>query len=224
MTFSIAARSPESGMFGVAVCSSSPAVAARCAHARAAVGAATSQNVTDPALGPAILDLMAGGQGARKAVEEVAKGTQWREYRQLTAVDHRGGSFVYTGSGALGVSSGCAAEDVACAGNLLADKDIPEIMVQAFQLSEGHLADRIIETMKAALRAGGEEGPVHSAGLKIVHEVSWPIVDLRIDWTDECPIEQLAKLWSIYAPQVEDYIARAATPGTAPSYGVPGDD
>ena len=46
MTFSLVARCRETGMFGVAVTSSSPAVAARCAYARAGVGAVASQNVT----------------------------------------------------------------------------------------------------------------------------------------------------------------------------------
>ena len=44
MTFSIAARCPESGMFGVAVSSSSPAVAARCAYARAGAGIRSSDS------------------------------------------------------------------------------------------------------------------------------------------------------------------------------------
>jgi uncharacterized Ntn-hydrolase superfamily protein len=61
MTFSLVARCARTGMFGVAIASSSPAVAARCAHARAGVGAVASQNVTDPALGPLALDLMQGG-------------------------------------------------------------------------------------------------------------------------------------------------------------------
>jgi uncharacterized Ntn-hydrolase superfamily protein len=52
MTFSLVARCRETGMFGVAVASSSPAVAARCAYARAGVGAVASQN------GPLALDLM----------------------------------------------------------------------------------------------------------------------------------------------------------------------
>lgn len=60
MTFSLVARCTQTGRFGMVVSSSSPAVAARCAHARAGVGAAASQNVTDPTLGPRLLDLMAG--------------------------------------------------------------------------------------------------------------------------------------------------------------------
>ena len=55
MTFSLVARCAETGMFGLAISSSSPAVAARCAYARADVGAVASQNVTDPTLGPLAL-------------------------------------------------------------------------------------------------------------------------------------------------------------------------
>lgn len=223
MTFSIVARCARSGMFGAAVSSSSPAVAARCAYARAGAGAATSQNVTDPALGTMILRLLEEGLEARAAVEQAAGSTKHREHRQLTAVDHLGGGFVYTGTRALGTSSHCVAQDVACAGNLLATPDVPRAMVEAFQLGDGHIVDRLLAALRAALEAGGEEGPVHSAGVKVVHRVSWPIVDLRVDWAGEGPIERLAEIWSIYRPQVDDYVTRALDPGGAPSYGVPGD-
>lgn len=224
MTFSIAARCADTRMFGVAVSSSSPAVAARCAFTRAGVGAATSQNVTDPRLGPAILDFMAQGLDAQEAVERAARNAVHRAFRQLTAVDRHGTSAVYTGSGALGTSSGSTGPDVACAGNLLADPGIPDAMVAAFGRSDGHLAGRLINAMRAALAAGGEAGPVHSAGLQVARDVPWPIIDLRVDWTSGCPIEELAGIWSLYEPQVEDYVTRALNPGDAPGYGVPGDE
>ena len=72
--------------------------------------------------------------------------------------------------------------------------------------------------------AGGEAGPVRSAGLKIVDTVSWPVVDLRCDWSEDCPIEQLGLAWKIYKPQMADYTQRAIDPRAAPSYGVPGDE
>ena len=46
-------------MFGMVISSSSPAVAARCVHLRAGVGAVASQNITDPSLGQIGLDLLA---------------------------------------------------------------------------------------------------------------------------------------------------------------------
>ena len=77
--------------------------------------------------------------------------------------------------------------------------------------------------LKGGLDAGGEAGPIHSAGIKISHEVSWPIIDLRCDWTEECPITKLSEIWKIYKPQVNDYLQRAMDPTGAPSFGVPGD-
>ena len=78
--------------------------------------------------------------------------------------------------------------------------------------------------MQAALDAGGEAGPIHSAGMKLVREVAWPVADLRVDWTEGDPIAELAALWKLYAPQLDAYVTRAIDPRQAPSYGVPGDE
>ena len=60
--------------------------------------------------------------------------------------------------------------------------------------------------------------------MKLVREVAWPVADLRCDWSEACPIEELAKLWDIYKPQLDAYVTRAIDPSDAPSYGVPGDE
>ena len=78
--------------------------------------------------------------------------------------------------------------------------------------------------LRAGLDAGGEAGPVHSAGLLLVDAQSWPLAELRIDWSDECPIAALEKAWSVYQPQMDAYVTRALDPRQAPSYGVPGDE
>ncbi|GJD59217.1 DUF1028 domain-containing protein [Methylobacterium dankookense] len=223
MTFSIVARCASTGMFGVAVSSSSPAVAARCAHARAGVGAVASQNVTDPRLGRRALDLMALGASAAEAVAVLRRTGGPMEYRQVLAVDAGGLSAIHSGPKALGIWAEARAENVACGGNLLADAGVPQVMVDAFLGSNGHLGDRLIAAMRGALDAGGEAGPVHSAGLMLVREVAWPVADLRVDWTESCPIAALAELWALYKPQLDAYVTRALDPAAAPSYGVPGD-
>ena len=95
MTFSLVARCRETGMFGVAVTSSSPAVAARCAYARAGVGAVASQNVTDPSLGPLALDLMQDAMSAEAAIAEIKRRGKFIDYRQLLAVDQRGQTAIH---------------------------------------------------------------------------------------------------------------------------------
>ena len=224
MTFSLVARCRDTGMFGVAVASSSPAVAARCAYARAGVGAVASQNVTDPTLGVRGLELMARGASAAEAVAILRRTGAHSDYRQVLAVDAAGGTAIHSGPNALGLWAEARAADVACGGNLLADAGVPQAMAAAFAASSGHLGDRLLVAMRAALDAGGEAGPIHSAGMKLVREVAWPVADLRVDWTEGDPVAELAALWRLYAPQLDAYVTRALDPRQAPSYGVPGDE
>ncbi|MGX1789942.1 DUF1028 domain-containing protein [Bosea sp. NPDC055332] len=224
MTFSLVARCARTGMFGVAISSSSPAVAARCSYARAGVGAVASQNVTDPTLGPLALDLMEGGMSAAEAIAEVRRRGKFIEYRQVLAVDRDGETAIHSGPNSLGIWTQAQARDVASGGNLLANDGVPQAIVDGFLSSSGHLGDRLIAAMRAGLAAGGEAGPVRSAGLKIVDKVSWPVADLRCDWTEACPIEAVATAWEVYKPQLDAYIQRALDPRQAPSYGVPGDE
>ncbi|QOL79920.1 DUF1028 domain-containing protein [Pseudooceanicola spongiae] len=223
MTFSLVARCAETGMFGMAIASSSPAVAARCAFARAGVGAVASQNVTDPTLGPLTLDLMQSGLSAAEAIAEVQKRGRFIAYRQVLAVDVLGQTAIHSGPQSLGIWTQAQADNVASAGNLLANDGVPQAILDSFLANSGHIGDRLIAALRAGLAAGGEAGPVHSAGLLIVDRVSWPVAELRCDWTLACPIEAVAAAWQVYAPQLEAYVQRALDPRAAPSYGVPGD-
>ena len=224
MTFSLVGRCERTGMVGTAVTSSSPAVAARCAHARAGAGAAASQNVTDPRLGPAVLDHLAAGRPAQQAVDAALAKAQGAAYRQVTAVDEAGSTGAFSGAYTLGTHAVAHGSGAVAAGNLLASPDVPPAMVEAFAADPGaHLGVRLIAALRAGLEAGGEEGPVRSAGVVVCDRVEWPVVDLRVDWDDD-PIARLAELWAIWEPQIGDYVTRALDPASAPGYGVPGDD
>jgi len=223
MTFSLVARCASTGMFGLAISSSSPAVAARCSFARAGVGAVATQNVTDPALGPLGLDLMQKGLSAVQAIEHIKEVANYLDYRQVLAVDASGLTAIHSGQQSLGIWSDAQATDVASGGNLLANDKIPQHIVDGFLSATGHIGDRLIAALRAGLDAGGEAGPVHSAGMKIVDKVAWPVADLRCDWTSGCPIDNIATAWDVYKPQLAAYLQRAVDPTAAPSYGVPGD-
>ena len=226
----------------MAISSSSPAVAARCAYAQAGVGVVASQNVTDPSLGPKVLDLLARGATAGEAVGIVMRSAAHPQYRQVLAVDARGESAIHSGSNVLGLWAEARDKDVACGGNLLANETVPAAMLESFQASDGDLGDRLMTALQAGLKAGGEAGPVRSAGLKLVREVSWPVADLRCDWSEDGPIEQLAQLWTMAHTRIRKFntkdtypeqkldndlcqavVTRAIDPSKAPSFGVPGD-
>ena len=222
MTFSIIARCPATGQFGAAVASSSPAVASRCIRGRKGIGAAASQNITDPDLGPLALDLIASGLSPEHALIEL-KTRPNIEYRQLMVIDAHNPPVVFTGTRALGTLASAVGAHAACAGNMLATRDVPQAMLSAFEQAEGVLAERLMRAMLAGQAAGGEEGPVHSAGLLVYDTQNWPVVDLRLDWVENNPVEALYAVWQVYAPQQEDYVKRAIDPSAAPSFGVPGD-
>lgn len=224
MTFSLVARCPDTGMFGVAISSSSPAVAARCSYTQAGVGAVASQNITDPGLGQRGLELLANGANSEEVIAILQRTGAHIDFRQVLVVDGNGQTAIHSGSQALGIWSEAKTDNVASGGNLLENAGVPQAIVDGFSESSGHLGDRLIAAMHAGLAAGGEAGPIHSAGMKLVDNVSWPVADLRCDWTEDCPIKAIETAWSVYKPQLDAYVQRALDPREAPSYGVPGDE
>jgi uncharacterized Ntn-hydrolase superfamily protein len=224
MTFSLVGRCARTAMLGMVVASSSPAVAARCAWARAGAGAVSTQNLTDPSLGPRILDLMALGRPAADALDEVVARAPHIEYRQLAVIDAAGGTASYSGARTLGRHGSTSGKDCLAAGNLLAGEAVTAAMVQAFeQRPPDRLADRLLAALRAGEGAGGEAGPVHSCGLLVVDQVTWPVTDLRVDWHHD-PVTELERLWALWRPQEAGYLQRALDPAAAPGYRVPGDE
>ena len=147
MTFSVVARCARTGMFGVAVSSSSPAVAARCAYAQAGVGAIASQNVTDPTLGMRGLELMARGASAAETVAILKRTGTHIEYRQVLAVDAAGVSAIHSGPKALGTWAEARAESMVMA----AEKYAAACMLTA-RLVTGGLGRTPGEVAHATLR------------------------------------------------------------------------
>ena len=223
MTFSIVARD-AGGAFGAVICSSSPAVAARCVHLADGVGGVNSQNITDPRLGPVLLERLRRGDPAPDALRALTEETENIAFRQLLVVDAAGRAAAYSGEHALGVFGHAIGDGVVAGGNLLASAAIPQLMVDRFEDSEGDLERRLLAAAQAAMDAGGEAGPVHSAGLSVVRDAGWRVTDLRVDWTDGDPIAELAGLLEVWLPQRDDYVSRGLNPSAAPTYGVPGDE
>ena len=224
MTFSIVGRCARTGMFGVAITTSSICVGSRCPHVRAGVGAVATQNITDPHLATLVLDAMAVGQDASGAIASVVKNRENISYRLLPAVDARGTTAHFTGANILGTHAVSEAADCVAAGNLLSSKAVAKAISDGFGVDpSAHLAERLLQAIEAGVAAGGEEGPVHSAALLVGDKMPFPLVDLRVDWNETDPIAALRRLWQDYAPQMDDYLNRAINPQVAPSYGVAGD-
>ncbi|MCZ6579511.1 MAG: DUF1028 domain-containing protein [Gammaproteobacteria bacterium] len=222
MTLSIAAWDADTGQFGAVISSSSISVGSRCLHWRAGVGIALSQNITDPRLGQRMLSLLAGGVSVSNAISATVQSTPYARYRQLALIGNEGKTGLFSGDKVLGCFSSAQGKYCVAAGNLLDNEGVPAAMITSFENSTATFGTRLLDALNAGVEAGGEAGSLHSAGLLIGAEVSWPVAELRIDWDDD-PIAKMYAGWAVYEPQIDDYVTRALMPGDAPSYGVPGD-
>lgn len=216
MTFSLVGMCRRSGMFGAAVTTSSIGVGSRCPYARAGVGAVLTQHRTDPRLGPRGLDLLEAGRSAQETVDALADGNPTVGWRQLAVVDRRGGTAFFHGDRITSIHNAAQGPSVCAIGNIVRNDGVPQAMVDAFEAAPGeHLAERLVRGLEAGEAAGGELKQVKSAAVLVVHEHSFPLVDLRVE-LDRNPLAELRFLWEVYRPQIDLYVRRAIDPGSIP--------
>src|SRR5258708_13780599 len=217
MTFALAARCPRTGMLGAAVTTASLGVGSRCVFARAGIGAVLTKHRPDPRLGPLGLDMLAAGKTAAETVAALVASTPHHGWRQLAVVDRQGRAAHYSGHLIASIHAGVTGDGAVAVGNLLKNTDVAAAMLRDFARGpERPLAERLVGALTAGLAAGGENEPVRSAALLVVHEQSFPYVDLRVD-DDAAPIERLAALWPAYPPGPDDFFTRAIAPADAPA-------
>jgi uncharacterized Ntn-hydrolase superfamily protein len=217
MTYSIAARCPRTGAFGIAITSSSICVPSRCAWV-SPKGAVLTQNITDPALGPLGLSLVGQGKGAKDTIKALVAATPYSAWRQLAVVDSQGNTAAHSGEKALPIFTEAHGPGCVAVGNILANDGVPRAMIESFKKTEKEaLPERLMRALEAGLAQGGETADEHAAGLHVCDKHVWPVVDLRVDWHDD-PIVELRRVWTAYAPQMDAYITRAVNPSAAPSF------
>lgn len=201
-TFSVVARCAASGMLGVGVASRAIAVGASCVFVRADVGAAASQAVANPYLGPQSLELLRLGLAPAEAIAVVMRNDPGRSVRQLALVDSDGDSAAHTGSELYEWKGHDTGVDIAVAGNLLVSEEPILAMKEAFLVHEGqHLAERLMRALEAGQRAGGDKRGRQSAAIYVVSTEAYADVDLRVDEHEE-PLTELRRIWEMRRPQM----------------------
>jgi uncharacterized Ntn-hydrolase superfamily protein len=215
MTFSIVARCPDTGQLGVAMASSAMAVAARSAFVRARVGAVVVQGACNPRLGPATLDMLAGGYRPEAVIRAFERGEDGFEHRQIALLDARGAAALHDGDLVPGASDDGRGDGCVAMIDHAPDPAIPARMVAAWRATRGELAERLIAALRVGVATGGET--LRAAGLLVAERECWPLVDLRIDWSEAGdPVRELEGLWRLWRPQMRLHVARALNPAGEP--------
>jgi uncharacterized Ntn-hydrolase superfamily protein len=202
-TFSIVARDPQTGEIGVAVQSKFVAVGSVVPYAKAGIGAVASQAWGNPRYGPIGLELLASGKSAMEAVELMTSADPHRNSRQLAIIGTDGNASVFTGSECLKWAGGKHGANYAVQGNILTGPEVIEAMGKAFEDTNGTLAERMIASLDAGQKAGGDKRGRQSAALLIVRR-GWGyggltdrFRDLRVD-DHPTPIKELERIYYIH--------------------------
>ncbi|HWQ29053.1 MAG TPA: DUF1028 domain-containing protein, partial [Dehalococcoidia bacterium] len=198
-TYSIVARDPATGALGVAVQSHYFSVGSIVSWAEAGVGAVATQSIANVDYGPRGLALMREGLSASQALSALLENDPGRDVRQVAMVDARGGVAAHTGTRCIPAAGHLSGDGFSVQANLMANDSVWPAMRDAFERSDGELADRLLAALEAAQNAGGDIRGQQSAALLVVsgersHE-PWRgrLFDLRVEDHPE-PVAELKRL------------------------------
>lgn len=196
MTYSIVARDPETGTFGVAVASCYFAAGAIAPYIgpRAAI---STQSYVNPIYGTEGLARVSRGEDPNDVLADLTGRDEGRAVRQCHMIDAKGRIAQFTGAECLHWAGHRAADNVSAAGNILAGPAVVDDMITAYQDNLARpLAERLLAAMDAAEAAGGDIRGRQSAGLVIANGEDWRWLDLRVD-DHALPLEELRRLYDV---------------------------
>jgi uncharacterized Ntn-hydrolase superfamily protein len=195
MTWSIIARDPASGAFGVAIATRFFAAGALCPHAESGVGALSTQALVNPHYGPQALELLRTGVPAPEVVKRVTAPDEGRDHRQLHVIDAAGRIGQHTGAQCIDWCGAVAGDGYSVAGNMLANERVIADTARAYRDGNGRpFAERLLAALEAGEAAGGDKRGKQSAALLIHSTEAYPELDIRVDDHAE-PLVELKRLY-----------------------------
>ncbi|MDH1209731.1 DUF1028 domain-containing protein [Pseudomonas chengduensis] len=202
MTFSIVARCPRSGQFGVAAATAMPAVGKLLSHAAAGAGAVATQALVNPYLGLDGLALLRQGLSAKEVLERLKATDPCMELRQCALIDAQGDSLCWTGDKCLPWAGSLSGEQFSVQGNRLVGPQVLDAVAEAFRHAEKRpLIERLIEALAAGDRCGGDRHGESSAVIYVVDQEAYPLWDIRVDHHLD-PVAELRRLHKVFAREV----------------------
>lgn len=219
MTFSLVARCPDSGFFGIAAATFVPAVGKLLTHAEGGVGAIATQAKLNPYIGIDGIRLLQYGRPATEVRDILASRDPRADHRQFAVLDRTGATATWTGSGCIPWAGSIEGENFSAQGNRLTGRDVLEKVVEAYEGSTGKpLDERLMQALEAGDSVGGDKKGERSATIYIVGREEYPLWDIRVDAHPD-PFTELRRLHDIFArtliPEIRDMPTRANPAGEA---------
>jgi uncharacterized Ntn-hydrolase superfamily protein len=184
VTYSIVARDKQTGELGVAVQSRAFNTGAVVPWGAPGVGVVATQSYTEMSYGPLGLDLLRGGKSSAEALAELVAADDDSAYRQVAILDAQGRVAVHVGESCIPAAGFAAGDGFSAQANMVDSERVWQAMAEAFEGSEGPLAERLLSALDAAEDAGGDWRGRQAGGILVVGPEGQPWkreVDLRVD-------------------------------------------
>ncbi len=202
-TYSLAARDPQNGDFGIVVQSKFPAVGVMVPWAKADIGAVATQAWANTSYGPRGLELLRKGKSVSETLRILLSDDDNAEHRQVGIVDAKGNAIAHTGDECMEWAGHLTGNGFTCQGNILTGEAVIVSMVEAYEQTEGDLIDKLFASLKAGQAAGGDRRGMQSAAILVVREKGGyeggtdRYVDVRVD-DHQDPIKELERVFGVY--------------------------
>ena len=202
-TYSIVAYDEKTGEFGVAVQSHWFSVGFLVPWAKAGVGAVATQSFVKVEYGPDGLALMEDGKSAREALDQLISADEGQAVRQVAMIDSKGGVAAHTGKNCIFAAGHTIGKNYSVQANLMEKETVWSAMSNAFENSKGDLAERMMASLEAAEKEGGDIRGKQSAAMLIVtgDPTGFPwkdiVMDIRVDDSPH-PLKELKRLIRIH--------------------------
>ena len=202
-TFSIVAIDKEAGEMGVAVQSHWFSVGSIVAWAEPGVGAIATQSLVNVSFGPRGLELLKSGKMPQEVLQELLNSDDGKAFRQVSIINTNGDVSTHTGEKCIADASHITGDGYSVQANMMLNDKVVPAMSEAFKNSNGPLAERMIEALKAAQKAGGDIRGQQAASLLIVKTKStgkiWEdrLIDLRVEDHPEA-VNEIARLLKVF--------------------------
>jgi len=220
-TYSVVARDPDSGHFGVAVQTHQMTVGNFVPWLAAGAGAVATQALGNIRFGPLGLALLRQGLPAQKVVDALVATDDGAHQRQLAVVDAEGRVAAWTGDGCIEYAGHETGDGFSVQANMMTRPTVVAAMSAAYRAASGDLAERMLAAMQAAQLEDGDIRGMQSAALRVVKgdppaykdPAEWrPVYDLRVDEADD-PLTELGRLVRLRHAQLIDSQGHQAMEG-----------
>jgi uncharacterized Ntn-hydrolase superfamily protein len=203
-TYSIVARDEKTGDMAVAVQSHWFSVGTVVSWAEPGVGVIATQSFANKSFGMRGLELLKQGNSPQEALDALLADDEAAAARQVAILDAQGAVAVHTGDQCIDYAGHQQGENFSVQANMMKSAEVWPAMARAFDYHASlPLPERIIKTLEAAEKQGGDIRGRQSAVLLVVKgkksKEPWNdvLIDLRVDDHDN-PVQELRRLLRTY--------------------------